>query len=249
MIYKIPQGRDGILCALFESFCSKEKPTLVTSGSFQTIFGETIKEIEYSDYTATRVRDGLLKIGGTTLVSRIFYALRSNDEKKENLCFSVASKCLKQRKNILEDYADEDVLTHFDLCRKISYETHRMTGFLRFQECSGNFYAAVFAPDNDILDLVSVHFQKRFKGYPFLIADEKRKKILFYNGQNVTIKKVEENVLLFTTDSEAQYVSLWQKYFSSVSIKERKNQRLQDGWLPRRYRKNMSEFTPPKTFN
>lgn len=249
MIYKIQPGKTGILCALFESFTKKEKPTLVTSGTFQTVIGEQIKVIENDENNAKRVENGLRKIGGNSLVTDIFYALKSGNELKENACFLVAAKCLEKRKNVLGNYADETTLFHYDLCRQIAYETHRMTGFLRFTECSGGFYAAVFSPDNDIIDGVAWHFCERFKGYPFLIADEKRKKILFYDGTRTTIKEITQPVSFFATENDEKFVALFKKYFSSVSIAERKNERLQDGWLPRRYRKHMPEFSAPKNFN
>lgn len=44
------------------------------------------------------------------------------------------------------------------------------------------------------------------------------------------------------SDKENQMQALWHKYIDSVNIPERPHKKLQDGFLPRRYRKHMSEF-------
>lgn len=248
MIYFTKNGRDGILCALYESFTQKESPSAVYSSSFAPVIGEEVKEIIFDKENADRVKNGIIKHGGISLLSALFYPLRSYSDDKETVVFKAAERCLNMRKNVLDNFSDKFVLRHYELTKQISYEVHRMEGFLRFEEAEGGYYAR-FTPDNDIIDLVAPHFKRRFSDEKFIIHDIKRNKLCFFDGEALHFLKPDKPVTVYLTANEQAYSSLWKKYFKAVSITERKNERLQDNWLPRRYRANMSEFSPPENFN
>ena len=110
IVYKIPPTKQGILCALFESFTQKEVPNVVTSSDFQPTFDCVVKDIKIDFEIADRVEKGLIKSGGISLLSTLFYALRSNDGLKETTIFSVAHKCLVARKNLVTNYKDPDMI-------------------------------------------------------------------------------------------------------------------------------------------
>jgi probable DNA metabolism protein len=167
--------------------------------------------------------------------------LRSYDETKETVIFNLAVRCIKERRNVLTDYTDPNVLAHYDLCKKIGNEIHRAHGFLRFKQCIGGLYAN-FELDNDIVDLVAPHFAKRFSGEKFIIHDIKRNLICAYDGKSLQTIKNDGPVSVFLTEDEKVFDSLWKTYFKSVNIESRKNLRQQANFLPRRYRKNMNEF-------
>ena len=116
-----------------------------------------------------------------------------------------------------------------------------MHGFLRFAECTGGLYAH-FSPDNDIVDLVAPHFAKRFSGEKFIIHDTKRNLLAVYDGKSLKTVLNESPVTVYLSTEEEQFRKLWKTYFDSVTIESRKNKRLQDNFLPRRYRKDMTEF-------
>ena len=240
-IYQCDGTRDGVLCCLFESFLKKEKPVAVYSCDFTPPFDAIVKIIPTEKEKAVRVRNGLLKSGGIGLLSQLFFALRSYDEINETVIFNVAVRCIKESRNVLTDYTDPNVLSHYDLCKKIGNEIHRAHGFLRFKECIGGLYAN-FEPDNDVVDLVAPHFAKRFSGERFIIHDTKRNLICAYDGKSLQTIKNDGPVSVFLTEDERIFDNLWKTYFKSVNIESRKNAKVQDNFLPRRYRKNMNEF-------
>lgn len=242
IVYKFDGSREGLLCCLFESFVKKETPCTVCFGDFQLSLDTTVKTIETDLTRAERVKKGIIKCGGITLLSQLFYAMRSNDENKYTVIFFVAARCLREKRNVLEDYADENVLSLFELKRKIGNETHKMMGFLRFEELVSSCIYAHFEPDNDIIDLVAPHFAKRLSNERFIIHDTKRNLLALYDGNQIKIIENDRAVVAYLSSGEAEFKKLWETYFKSVSIKERENPRLQDNYLPRRYRKNMSEF-------
>ena len=241
IFYKTDGTREGILNCLFRSFSLKETPVAVYSCDFQPSFGSDVVEIESDEHSARRVRDGLIKCGGISLLSQLFVPLRSSEQTKETVIFSVAYRCLKERKNVLTDYSDVNVLAHYDLTKRVYNELHRMKGFLRFTECEGGLYAH-FSPDNDIVDMLAPHFLKRLCGEKFIIHDTKRGLLALCDGKDLITVKAPATVTVIQKAGETEMKSLWKTYFDAVAIESRKNPRLQDNYLPRRYRKNMDEF-------
>ena len=59
----------------------------------------------------------------------------------------------------------------------------------------------------------------------------------FYTSLN---KSQKEKILSMNNDED--YETLWKQYFKSTNIEERKNPRLQNRMMPKRYRNNMVEF-------
>lgn len=240
--YEIPRGEDGILCALFESFTLKEKPIAVFSGDFQPTFDCRVKQIEISPKNAERVKKGIIKCGGISLLSALFYLLRSNDELAETILFNAAYKCLSARKNLLDNFSDADILTFYELKNKVSYEAHRLLGFVRFEKSDYGIWYAHITPDNNVVDLIAPHFKGRFPDDKFIIHDVKRNIFSAYDGKNIHTFASDKPITVFLDRDEIEFQNLWRTYFNAVTIKERKNERLQSNYLPRRYRKSMTEF-------
>lgn len=243
--YKLPDDDDAIFCALFESFTARERPYMVFKGAFQLSFDCRVKTISVIPKNVERVKKGIIKCGGISLLSTIYYALRSQDELKETIIFNAIYKCLSERKNLLDNFKDPDMLALFDLKSKIGNETHRMKGFIRFEKTASGIWYSHFSPDNNVVDLVAPHFKERFPKEKFIIHDTRRNIFSVYNGKDILTFKSDQPITIYLDKEEIEFQGLWQTYFNSVNIKERKNTRLQDNSLPRRYRVNMSEFLAP----
>lgn len=240
--YKIPPTPEGIYCALYESFTLNEIPVTVFSSAFQPSFDCIVKTIAVVTDNAGRVRKGLIKCGGISLLSALIYALRSSDELAETVVFNAARKCLDKRKNLLDDFSDTDMLSFYELKSKISYEAHRMLGFVRFEKSVGGIWYAHISPDNNITDLIAPHFAKRFSSEKFVIHDTKRNILSIYNGKKTITLKSDKPVTVCLDRDEITFQSLWRSYFDAVNIEERKNPIGQANFLPHRYRRNMTEF-------
>lgn len=240
--YKIPPGRDGILCALFESFTAKEKPVAVFCGHYQEAFDCRVKIIKVLPKNAERVRNGLLKCGGISLLSKLFYVLRSGEDIKESVIFNAAYACLAARKDLTENYADPNMLALYELSSKISFEAHRMKGFLRFQKTVSGVWYGHFTPDNNVIDLIAPHFQKRFPKERFVIHDLSRRLVTLYDGKSIVTAEAPENTTIFLGEDEVELQNLWRTYFDAVTLEGRDKRKIQDGFLPKRYRTNMDEF-------
>lgn len=135
----------------------------------------------------------------------------------------------------------KEVISATECVRKVSFEIHRMHGFVRFMESESSALYAPISPDNDICDLVAPHFLARIPAFPFVIHDVVRKKAAVYDGTRLFLAPLERAEIVLSAD-ESGWRELWKHYYRDVNIPERERLRQMRGYLPVRYRKHMTEF-------
>jgi probable DNA metabolism protein len=243
IIYEIDNTLFGLYSAVFESYEKKEIPDIVTSKPlYQMPIGTKIKKIETDEKKANRVQTAIIKYAGEDTVQMLKIALKSCLDEKETICFNYIKKVIDSQKDIAFDYGDFTVMEFTDLKAKVGLEAHRFKGFLRFSETENGVLYAHYSPDNDITELIAHHFKKRFKYHAFIIHDEKRNIVAMYDTKTLKCFTPPVPLTVYINETEENYRKLWKEYFDAVNIKERKNKKLQDNYLPRRYRKNLTEF-------
>ena len=244
LIYKYDGTIDGIFSCVFTAFTCKEKPDLITNGDYiQVSLDEKIREVTTDYENNKRIITALYRYIGINALSDIRYAFRCGDDTKANVIFKYICKTFEYRKNISTKFSEPTVLDFYDTVRKIANEVHRMKGFLRFSESAQGFYYAHFEPDHDIADLLLPHFVMRFKTIPFVIHDVKRNILAMYDGKEYKTVNANQTIYVQLSEEEESLQNLWQTYYSSITIKERKNLKLMNAFLPVRYRSHMPEKT------
>lgn len=125
---------------------------------------------------------------------------------------------------------------------KVTRELDRMKGFLRFQKIDENVYYAQFAPDHNQLPLLRTHLEKRFSDQKWIVHDQRRSIALVYNlHHSMLVPFTKEESAQLLAGKHDDYSELFQRYFNTIAIKERTNKRLQDQYMPKRYRNYMPE--------
>ena len=152
----------------------------------------------------------------------------------------LSQRTLREKRYISRDFAYLEVMPFITLVERVRTERHRFTGFLRFSDRGGVLYAR-FEPDNDIADLLLPHFARRLGNLPFLIHDARRGRFAAWDGRRAAVFTSEKGIS--EKDCGDGVAALWKSYFAAADVKERPHPRQQDGYLPRRYRKNMCEFS------
>lgn len=103
---------------------------------------------------------------------------------------------------------------------------------------------AVIEPKNRVLPLLRHHFCERYANETFFIFDRTNREVLFHTQGRARIVPMEHLELAAPDETELQYRQLWKTFFETVAIKERRNPRCQNSFLPKRYRGVMTEFLP-----
>ncbi|MGN0823763.1 MAG: TIGR03915 family putative DNA repair protein [Candidatus Coproplasma sp.] len=239
MTYYITDGsEDCFYTAVFDAY--KDENCIITSqGDVQLGLGYELIEVERDEQKAERVKRKLNLLDAAAL-NDIKLILKSCDPLKENIAFEYVKLIVKNGGAVRNMQADPRVLEATDVISKVTGETHRMKGFLRFMENADGVLYAPYSPDNDITDMLSVHFAERLGGQKFVIHDVKRKIAALYDGNEIVMTRVED-AEIYLSEYEKYFEDLWKQYYKSVNILSRPHEKQMKGYMPVRYWKFLPE--------
>ena len=234
--------KNGLLTCIFESFYEKRIPDDVTTECVQCGLLDEIVTIKTDNEKAERVYKCLKNCKTKYLVSDFNLTFRSGEKKRFKVLFDYLNVAISNKNiDVSKAFALPEIQAFTDLKNRIYTETHRFKGFLRFMETEKGFYYACYEPDNDITELLVPHFTARLQS-PFIIHDIKRNILALCDGKRYKILNGRDNgVTVFMSESEEIFLDLWQQYYKSINIEERKNLRQMRNYMPERYWKNLSE--------
>lgn len=134
----------------------------------------------------------------------------------------------------------------FQLSRSTFNEAHHLLGFLRFQELENGILFAQIHPKNDVLPFLGEHFSDRLPEENFMIYDATRALAVLHtkgNGFFITdTTDLNPEMLSRFSPGELEYRRLWCAFFDSIAIEARKNPKLQNQNLPKRFQRDVVEF-------
>nr|MBO4517565.1 TIGR03915 family putative DNA repair protein [Clostridia bacterium] len=228
----------GLCSALFYSFTERIIPDRVFElGKVPQNLTDSYITIENDDENAERVAKALKKYCKNETFNYIGVCLLSCEQNTLKTAFDFAHLILRERKNVIDRLDLQAVSDFLFTVKKVLFERHRFTGFIRFKETARGILYAPYSPDNDITELLCPHFVRRLSGVPFIIHDIKRNIAGVSDGRHFTIMKTENQAVLELSKDEKEWETLWQDYYKAANIKERKNRRQQNNFMPLRYRK------------
>jgi probable DNA metabolism protein len=242
---------EGLLTCIFEGYNQGRFPDAIYPLGKHPIdiFSETA-EVAADSEKATRVWKGVIQKLSAKNRQLLYYAYLSEAEGIEMKILRFAQRLFSEKRNIETDFGDPDVLDVVQHARKVKKEAMRMMQFVRFQHTKDGLYFCGIEPLYDVLPLVLGHFRNRFADQHWLLYDLKRNYGAFYDMKTVDevelssseinrhTGQVSGNVL---NESDIIYQTLWKSYFEHISIRERKNLRLQRQHMPRRFWKYLTE--------
>ena len=178
------------------------------------------------------------------ILKTIYYVYLSTDEHKELIIYYFLLNGLKYQDKIFTMRNLKCVNSTLKIAKYVSNENHKLKGFLRFQELENHILYAEISPTNNVLELLSIHFMKRLKNEYWIIKDVGRNTYSFYDKQKYYII-ADENInlkTLGTIEKEKEVENLWVTFFNTIGIKERKNNRCQMNFMPKKYWKYIIEM-------
>lgn len=245
--YLITPDESGLFAALFYAYKTKKFPIKLVSERLQLSFTEEMVIIPVNAAEVARVKKCLYSAATKNVVSDVKAALKSNENDKLTIIFNYLRAVVDDKtRDISKNYAMPSVLAFSDLISRIYSETHKMKGFLRFEESEKGFLYAHYAPDNDITEYLAPHFVARFSSIPFVIHDVKRNVVFMYDGkESRTIDAGASTVTVYLSENEKNFRNLWRTYYDSITIAERKNEKQMYAYMPRRYHEHLPEKNRP----
>jgi len=244
---------EGLLTVVFEAFERKVWPTSIEPKHLAqpSMFGELIAVVT-DEAKAGRVWQGLQKKLSINAQQALYHTFLWEQPGFEQLIFDYIKLVFSARQSIEGNYAAPCVLQVQQAAKQVHREKHRMEAFVRFQKTADDLYFATISPDFNILPLIVRHFEQRYADQRWVIYDTNRRYGAYYDLNQVSLINLEgvpsrQRGALAPEAKDAQedsYQQLWQVYFNSVNIPERKNPKLHLRHMPKRYWKYLSEKQP-----
>lgn len=241
VIYQYDGTFAGFLCCIYDSYAYKESPVGFSSDEgFLSLY--EVRTVPTSAAHSKRVYQGIFSRSAQAakVLRRAFLTCM---EDKEMHLYAFACKVLREGGGFMGDLSDPVYYPLHKALRHMSGELEKLRGFVRFSDYHGVLGAAI-EPKNRVLPLLRHHFCERYANETFFIFDRTNREVLFHAQGRARIVPMEHLELAAPDETELQYRQLWKTFFETVAIKERRNPRCQNSFLPKRYRGVMTEFLP-----
>jgi len=241
MDYLYDGSFDGLLTSIYYSYYEQRAQGIYPEASYQFNMFTPSTVIQSDPVLAARVYDAIDRKISVYSLMQIYYVYLSNNTAKENLILKYLQLGFQLGPKIDSIHSHPEVLPIRQTAKKVSFEAERFLGLLRFTDTRSYLYSAL-EPDHNILILLADHFADRLAGERFIIHDKKRSLAIICNKKDWYLSDFSEEAAIPDSETEQLYQELWAKYFTRISIENRKNKKLQSHFIPQRYRHNLVEF-------
>lgn len=237
MIWFFDGSKDAFLTAFLYAY--RDERPIVSAGNRQLSLGQQCVFVR-ADADKARRCEARLKELDKNCMRDLDLLLRSSEENRGQIAFEYL-RLIARRGGPVRGMLAEDAVSRAAECmRRVTFEVHRLKGFVRFLEsASGALYAPV-SPDNDVVDLLVPHFRGRIPNIPFVLHDVRRGKAAVWDGTHAFLAPLEKAEIALSAD-EAGWQALWKQYYRSVNIPSRERLKQMKGYMPVRYWKFMPE--------
>lgn len=238
MIYFFDGTKEAFFTAFLAAYHDGE--AYLTSGQKQLSLGQQTTFIVTDPPRAKKAEKRFLALD-KDCIHDLDLLLRNGEYGHEQIAYRYFRLIAERKRPVRGMLADETVIAATESIHRVTFEIHRLHGFVRFMESeSGALYAPI-SPDHDICDLLAPHFCARLKEYPFVIHDVPRKKAVIYDGRNTFTAPLDRAEIVLSA-KETEWQSLWKRYYQSVNIPSRERLKQMRGYMPVRYWKFLPEF-------
>ncbi len=158
----------------------------------------------------------------------------------------LVEKVLQQDEGLVAAKATCEARKLYNLSREVLGDAHRLRSFLRLKVSKHGILYAGIKTDHDIEDIIVAHFVRRFPGFVIVIESQKGsfigsrqlKEVLFVaTNLDDILKKLEETLPVVESLEEFEVFDerMWETFYKSQNMKERKNMRLFLRNIPKRF--------------
>jgi len=179
----------------------------------------------------------------------IYHIYLSKDENKELIMYYYALNSCIYKDVIIYKRNLNCVNKALKIYNYVKRENHKFKGFTRFKELKNKVLYAEINPENNIIELLSNHFKARLKYEYWIIKDVNRNIISFYNKKDYFIVNGENYKLLDfnLSGNELEIQKLWKKFYQTIGIESRKNERCRMNFMPKKYWDYILEVSDEKS--
>lgn len=267
-IFQCEDSMEGIFTGVYDAWDSRvghENVELRTEEPENLEFFCEYIRVAPDMMKAEKVRRSIYRKLGAGIFSDITVCVYGTFSDKANAIYHTLVDCLSPRgslygkklpsgfhpdgtrANYLENLCNPYVKRVSEMKKNIWMEQHRMLEFLRFRELQNGILFAKIDPWHNVLPLIADHFSDRFPLERWMIYDGGRQYALAHEpGKGCLFMEqiqIADEYLEGYADVEGDFEELWWNFCQSIAIKPRTNKKLQQHFVPLKFRKNMLEFS------
>jgi probable DNA metabolism protein len=231
---------DGLLSAIEWILQEKSDPEQVSlSAREDTLFEEGF--FIGTDALRAEALFSRLKQKSPDAVHTLYFFMLAEKEGLETSLLHYISEAFRHGDKVngyLTHPAVRDIVT---VSKKAGRELHRMKGLLRFEKLRDGAYLAQMEPDHNIIQPLAYHFSRRLRAQHWFLYDRKRRTAASWNKGTLQFGTIEQFTAPALSDDEKEIQAMWQAFFKTIAIPDRKNPRLQKSNMPMKYWKYLTE--------
>jgi probable DNA metabolism protein len=236
-ILHYPSTWEGFLTAVFEGY---KKPVSIRREMDETSLFP-VEMIEPDAQKAERVERGMKKIA-PDFPQTAYTAWLSERPGVEDDLLALLKLGFERKCDPRGDLLNPVVKAVNNACKQTGWEQHRMLQFVRFVQTPEKIYVADIEPNSNVLALIGDHFHGRFNDQRLLIRDLRRRLVLVSQQEGWFIREVSFDEEIPPLPKDGIFEDLWRGYFHAISNPARQNLKLQQKFVPLRYREHLTEF-------
>lgn len=247
LIYVTDGTLEGLLTGIFTAYEQHEQPANIIEGTSlqESMLCSYLPLATRTDY-ATRVKDGIIAQLGTNFYDDVKRVFLCDDARKGGVIYRYIRYALKNGRSSSAHLAQEVVADFAELKRIVNHEAHYMMQFLRFAQLENGVFYAHIKPKCSVVPLITNFFARRLNVQPFIIYDSIHNLASVFDTNKWWLVDAQEITLPQESEIEGDFKALWQTFFDTIAIEERRNPTCQRNFMPKRFWGEMCEHIPPE---
>lgn len=247
LVYLYDGTLEGMLSAVFTAYSRHESPAnIVTEDDLQQSLLCSYVPIPVGIDQATRVKNGVIEKLGDSFYEDVKRVFLSDDEQKGGIIYRYIKYALKAGKWSFTHLAEPVVADFMDLRKTVDAEARYMQQFVRFAQLDNGVYYSQIKPKASVVPLITDFFAERLNVQPFIIYDSAHGLASVFDTERWWLVGADEITVPAHSKAEDDYQALWQCFFDTIAIEERKNPACQRNFMPKRFWGDMCEHVPPE---
>ena len=245
MLWLYDGGWEGLLSAVFQVYVHKDVDDgeILPEERFSGYSMFPVRKVSTNAEQARRVARGMERLS-RELPRAAYRAFLSEQPDREGALLGTLRLGFSQGQDPLTQLMHEPVHKLATLSRRVANEERLFLGLVRLSHAGGDLYVSDIEPKYNILPLMGHHFHTRFGDQRLVIRDVRRRIALLSTPEEWWISELpqSEGDPLPPLPRDAEMAALWRSYFQAIANPARKNPRLQQHFVPLRYRGHVAEF-------
>lgn len=247
LIYLYDGTLEGMLSAVFAAYSRREQPlNIVESHDLQESMLCSYVPIQTIERHAVRVKKGIIEKLGDRVYDDIKRTFLSDNGEKGGVIYRFIRYTLKAGRWSHTHLAEPAVADLIELKKQVEFEAHYLQQFVRFAELENGVYYAHIEPKANIVPLITDLFVRRLNIQPFIIYDSVHALASVFDTERWWLVSAHEITLPGMSRAEDDFQALWQTFYDTIAVEERKNPTCQRNFMPKRFWGNMCEHIPPE---